>query len=457
MGLIKVYQRESELYYPRELADSVHFAQSMDGVTWETWNLNYGILFAKGILREDNTIAPRSARNPRICKVDGQYYIMAECVDITGTRIEEKQYLLWSTYDFVQFTEHGMRMLSEFGLSYEDGTKIIEVKDSELEVARKRWIMSSVEPVDVPICVGFADPVLFVWKDSWYMLATNDNNGNIGLFLKKAKKKEELFAKDAATFCILPYDEERGFIQTFWAPEFHTIGGEPYILFAVGGKEWAPQCHMMRLKTGGILERAGDWENPVRIQRMDGSYLAEGAISLDMTYLKVKEKSYLAWSYREHIGSPLDSGSMVYIASIDEKEPWRLTSEPVLLTRPLYGWENVEGTINNEGPYPLQIGTDVYLTYSGGAACGYSYAVGYLKISEEQDLLDASQWEKQKTPFLHTGCVKGEIGPGHISFFYDEERLFVAYHIQEREKYNTRCATFHEMDLSADGFLRLKN
>ncbi len=48
-----------------------------------------------------------------------------------------------------------------------------------------------------------------------------------------------------------------------------------------------------------------------------------------------------------------DTGSMLYIARVNEEEPWKLTGDPVLLSRPLYGWENLEGTINNEGPYAL--------------------------------------------------------------------------------------------------------
>ena len=70
-----------------------------------------------------------------------------------------------------------------------------------------------------------------------------------------------------------------------------------------------------------------------------------------MTYIKAGGKSYYVWSYRVGIGSPRDTGSMLYIATVDEKNPGVLTSDPVQLSRPLYGWENVRGTINNEGPY----------------------------------------------------------------------------------------------------------
>ena len=122
----------------------------------------------------------------------------------------------------------------------------------------------------------------------------------------------------------------------------------------ISGNQWGPQCHVMKLKKGESIIKPESWEDPIPVVRADGSALAPDAISLDMTYIKTERQSYMVWSYRVGIATPLDSGSMLYIATVDEQEPWKLTGEPVLLTRPLYGWENVDGTINNEGPYSFQ-------------------------------------------------------------------------------------------------------
>lgn len=304
-----------------------------------------------------------------------------------------------------------------------------------------------------PLVVGFADPVLFQWEGKWYFLATNDNVNDIGMFVREADTVEKLFREDTEVHCILDYDEERQLCQTFWAPEFHVIGDDLYILFAVSSKQWGPQCHMMRLKKGGSIVRAEDWENPIRVRRMDGSFLVEKGISLDMTYLKVAGKAYVCWSERYGIGTPLDSGSMLCIATIDDKEPWKLTSEPVLLSRPLFGWENNSGTINNEGPYALILDDTIYLAYSGGDACGYYYVVGYLTAKVGDDLLDIRSWKKLPAPVFHSGSVEGIQGPGHNSFYRDEEgRLMIAYHGQEREKYFVRCSAMHPVHISAEGF-----
>lgn len=289
-----------------------------------------------------------------------------------------------------------------------------------------------------PLLKGYGDPVIFPWEGKWYFLGTNDNLNDIGIYVREADGVEELFS--AQEHLILGVDEEKGFVQTFWAPEFHVIGGELYILFAISGKAWGPQCHLMRLKKGGRIVEPTDWEEPVKVVRRDGSPLSADGITLDMTYLRAGGNSYMVWSYRRGIGTPKDTGSMLYIARIEEGTPWRLAGDPALLSRPLLGWENVSGTINNEGPHGFKKDGRVYLAYSGGAANGYTYALGLLTADENGDLTDAGAWKKSMVPVLSFYSVKGEYGPGHNSFFVDEDgNLMIAYHGETELKSHLRC------------------
>ena len=291
-----------------------------------------------------------------------------------------------------------------------------------------------------PLARGYGDPVIFQWEGKWHFLGTNDNLDDIGLYVREADTIERLFAEDVKEHLILGVDEEKGFVQTFWAPEFHMIGGQPYILFAVGGKVWGPQCYLMKLKSGGRITDADGWETPVKILRQDGSPLAEDGITLDMTYLLAGGNSYMVWSYRRHIGTPKDTGSMLYIARVNEERPWQLAGEPVLLSRPLFGWENVNGTINNEGPHGFVHSGKVYLAYSGGDACGYTYALGLLTADGTKDLTDIAVWEKSPTPILSFYSVEGEYGPGHNSFFVDDDgNLMIAYHGETALESRLRC------------------
>lgn len=365
------------------------------------------------------TIVPECVRLSSEQELDA---LMAEAVYSDGSRAQKR--VLWEK-DTIDFTCPG----------------IYEVQG---RVQSKKFIF--------PLAEGFGDPVIFPWEGKWYYTSTSDNTGDIGLYIREADTVEGLFAEGVVQHLILPLDEKRELIQTFWAPEFHVIGGKLYILFAVSGHAWGPQCHLLKLKEGQPLIKAESWEDPVRVQRQDGSCLTEDGITLDMTFLRTKRQSYVVWSYRLGMGKPHDTGSMLYIATIDEREPWKLTSEPVRLARPLFGWENVDNTINNEGPYAFTRDGKVYLAYSGGAANSYTYAVGLLTAREEDDLLDVSNWQKRCTPVLSFYSVEGEYGPGHNSFYEDEDgNLMIAYHAEKDKKSTLRCDGIRRVHFRKDG------
>ena len=510
-AVIHVYTRPADPdSYPAGLADSVHLAFEAEDAGMLPFNKNYGILFAEGLVAEDNTIVPMGVRNPGIFRSeDGTICVCGERFREDGGPDEASsgKLLLWKTRDLVRFECAGLadrdtlppsgasltvaRSLAETALRrwspvFHTGTSVPEsiragsmrelekvpalVRYSDGSVRKKRiaWDPESVrfgrpgtyeargtvaqQAFRFPLAEGYGDPVVFPWEGKWYYISTNDNRNDIGLYAREADTVEGLFAEGAAEHLILPFSPERGFEQTFWAPEFHVIGGELYILFAVSGHAWGPQCHMMKKKKAGRITDPDGWENPVRVVRKDGSPLAEKAITLDMTFVKAKSGCYLIWSYRERIGTPRDSGSMLYIAAADENEPWRLAGDPVLLTRPLFGWENVAGTINNEGPHAFLRNGKVYLTYSGGSANSYTYALGLLTADEESDLTDPRSWTKSGVPVLTYYSVEGEYGPGHNSFFTDGDGdLMIAYHAETGLKETLRCDGIRRVHFRPDG------
>lgn len=524
-GYIKVYTRQPEAdCYPEGLSLSIHMAGSRDGEDFQPFNKNYGILFAKAQIREDDTICPKGVSRPQIFPLkEGGYGIAAVRVSENGEPDEsaEGKLLLWKTEDFISFENIGLtdigaveQLRAEEGISGE-ASAYVEVDGDILARAEECWnpvvntkitvpecavvhsageldeiratavysdgsaslkkVIWEKEGIDFsapgtcevqgrvadksypfPLAKGYGDPVLFRWEGKWYYISTNDNMDDIGLYVREADTVRELFEEGITEHLILAEDESRELIQTFWAPEFHVIGGELYLLFAVSGRVWGPQCHFMKLKKGCPITEEGSWEDPVRVRRKDGSWLSEDGITLDMTYLKTIRGSWLIWSYRRHIGTALDTGSMLYIAAADEKEPWKLKSDPLLLSRPLYGWENVAGTINNEGPYAFVKDGMVYLTYSGGSANSYTYALGLFTARESDDLLDISAWNKRCAPVLSFYSVEGEYGPGHNSFFEDEDGdLMIAYHGETGLDQNLRCDGIRRVHFRRDGFPEL--
>ena len=500
-AILRVYTRPVNTgNYPAGLANSIHFECATDDTGYIPFNKNYGILFAEGNISPQNIIIPFGVKEPKLFYMeDSSIGIIAIRIHENGEIDKESigKVLLWKTKDLIHFSFEGLigrndvtsddisdtliidSTLADKALCYwtpvihtgtivpetihirteselDDVSAVLEYSDGSQRSKRIEWDKKIIcfdrpgeytvqgtirqQSFRFPLTNGYGDPVIFPWEGKWYYISTNDNLNDIGLYVREADTVEELFADGAEEHLILPFDAKRGFEQTFWAPEFHVIGGELYILFAVSGHVWGPQCHMMKKKKDGKITDLNGWFDPVRVVRKDGKPLAEDAITLDMTYIKAKSGSYVVWSYRENIATPLDSGSMLYIASIDEKEPWRLTSEPVLLTRPLYGWENVEGTINNEGPNAFIKDEVIYLTYSGGSANRYTYALGLLTADTESDLTDLRSWTKSITPVLTFYSVDGEYGPGHNSFYTNEDgELMIAYHGEIDIKETLRC------------------
>ncbi|MBR6241822.1 MAG: Ig-like domain-containing protein, partial [Lentisphaeria bacterium] len=361
---ILVYTRTAEPNsYPDGLARSVHFARSTDGKHFTAMNENYGILFAKATLSEQNTIRPKCVKDPIIFPLkDGGYGIMAIRTNENGTPDEESKgkVLLWTTKDLIHFSEQVLFDMgtteqigsidyigrpskhdpnyhfgwqSESGEEYEtsitdfnkpgkttgpyndilvddipeewivepNGANLLAINsprivsvprsladraalhwghlvsvaarvpenvlaasadelakvkaeivysDGSTSVKPVKWDASNVqfdkpgkyeitgtvqnESYGFPLARAWGDPVIFKWDGKYYFIATTDARNNIGLYVREADNPHDLFAEGVKEHLILDRDERRQLIQTFWAPEFHVIGDDLYILFAVG-------------------------------------------------------------------------------------------------------------------------------------------------------------------------------------------------------------------------------
>lgn len=441
MQSLRVYNRDViEGQYPNGLAYSVHISIQENPI-----RNDYGMLFPKGSVDTDNRIVPAFTGELRIAEISANqkktFFITGENWTEEGkVSSETNMFWTWETEDFISYKEWNLceeTMLEErTGLSIAElrCNDTISIPDELAESIKEYWNAkpeknTKYPKLQFPFSRGFGDPVFFLWKDEYYYIATNDNVNDIGLYVRKAHELEALFADDTEVHIILDKDEKRGLIQTFWAPEFHVINGELYLLFAVSNENWGPQCHIMKLKENGDILNPDDWEDPKKVTGPNGKNLGENGITLDMTYVKSGDRHYYVWSYREKIGSPMDSGSMLMVAEFNPENPYELITEPVCLSRPLYGFENTSGTINNEGPYAFYHGDTIYLAYSGGDARGYLYTIGMLTAKDGDDLCDLTVWEKAKTPILSFSSVEGEYGPGHNSFFCDRDgEWWIAYH-----------------------------
>lgn len=339
---------------------------------------------------------------------------------------------------------------------YSDGTTATKAVDWDTDTVR--WdqagnyrVKGTVrqEHYAFPIAVNRADPCIAKWNGKYYFIATNDADRNQTLYIREADTIPGLVqASESLILDTQTYDHIKGLL---WAPEFHIIDGELYIFHAATtGEFFYEESHVMKLREGGDPACAADWSMPRRVVKKDGAELCEAGkvISLDMTVIQVNGECYAAWSERKFV--PADFGAWIYIAKLDPKEPWRLTSDPVLLTQPDFGWANNHGFVD-EGPFALIRGGRIFLTFSS-AAVDATYCVGLLTADANADLLDPGSWTKGNYPLLTSRSVPGEYGPGHNSYITDDDGVtWNVYHSRPGVE-EPRCSGIRRVHFDIDGY-----
>ncbi len=268
---------------------------------------------------------------------------------------------------------------------------------------------------DFPIAENRADPVIYRHEGNYYFIATNDADWNHTLYMRKAKTIPELVnAEEHLVLDTKTYDHVKGLL---WAPEFHVVGGKLYLFHACTTGEFGDeQSHVTAYNGTGDLIVKSSWNMPIKVLKKNGEPLYTKGITLDMTTFDINGETYAAWSQRQF--TPCDLGAWVYIAKLDQNEPYKLITDPVLITMPEYGWQN-NHTFVDEGPFALIRNGKIYLTFSS-ALVDSTYCVGMLTANVGDDLLNPESWVKTNYPLLHSQCVKGEYGVGHNAYVEDE-------------------------------------
>ena len=219
-----------------------------------------------------------------------------------------------------------------------------------------------------------------------------------------------------------------------WAPEMHKIGGVWYIFFAAGSSSdiWAIRPYV--LKCEGDNPYLDSWTECGQMQASSGDTESFRSFSLDMTYFECNGKHYVIWA-------EIKGDSSLFMAEINPAEPWKLISDPILLTKPEYDWELVNHRVN-EGPAMLKTDKKVYVYFSASGT-GSEYCVGRMEADIDSDLMNIKNWKKLDKPVLSTSDLDGESGPGHNCFVKDSngDILFV-YHSRPDSHASKACGTY---------------
>lgn len=344
-------------------------------------------------------------------------------------------------------------------VTYSDGTK--DYKRVDWNLSEVDWTRSGTYEIqgrihqdhyEFPIAFNRADPCIAKWGEKYYFIATNDADGNHSLYIREADNIPDLV--NAKETLLLDSNTYEGIGGLLWAPEFHEIEGRLYIFHgATPGEFYYEESHIMALREGGNPSCRADWSRPKRVVKPDGSYLCEAGkeITLDMTCFYWEGEYYAIWSQRQFL--PKDLGAWLYIAKVNRQMPWRLATEPVILSKPEYGWAN-NHTFVDEGPFALIRGDKLFVTFSS-AAIDYSYVVGLLSIDSGLDLLDKGNWKKGNYPILTGRCVEKEVGTGHNAYVIDEDgAIWNTYHARLGAE-GVRSSGIRRVHFDIDGEPRL--
>jgi GH43 family beta-xylosidase len=144
----------------------------------------------------------------------------------------------------------------------------------------------------------------------------------------------------------------------------------------------------------------------------------------------------------------------IYIASMEN--PWTLSSDRVLISKPEYEWEcqwvNPDGSKTaypihvNEAPHFFQPKNKdkVCIFYSASGSWTPYYCVGLLTADANANLLDPTSWKKHPTPVFQQEPENEVFGPGGSSFVSspDGKECYMLYHaLHTLRKHHRICDT----------------
>jgi GH43 family beta-xylosidase len=254
-----------------------------------------------------------------------------------------------------------------------------------------------------PIVRQRADPMVFRDADgTYYLAATVPEYDRIEL-----RAARTIQALGAATPVVIWRKHDVGEMGAhIWAPEIHHIDGKWYVYFAAGRADSVWNIRIYALESSAADPLRGPWTEKGQI------HTGMETFSLDATTFQHRGSRYLVWAQKD---PTIRGNTNLYIAAMSN--PWTITGEPAMLSRPEYAWETI-GYLVNEGPAVLIRHGRVFLTYSASATDA-NYCMGMLTASDTANLLDPRSWTKSREPVFRTNEATGQYGPGHNSFTVD--------------------------------------
>lgn len=281
------------------------------------------------------------------------------------------------------------------------------VAEINVRTARARALPPSSDQTHVLVEDG-EDPWVISHNNKFYY-CTVDRTKQV-ILISEFNELHEM--KSAPLIPIWRIPEGSKVHEEIWSPELQLIDGKWYIYFAryngVISQERIYVLESLSDNPLGKYELKGKLEIPTERWAIDGSVLEKD------------EEKYFIWSGWE--GNE-NTSQNIYIARM--KDPFTLSSDRVLISKPELEWEMHGYPYVNEGPQALTNGDKIFIIYSASGSWTDDYCLGQLSYVGG-DLLDPNSWKKEPNPvFAKTDTI---FGPGHASFVKHDNRNYIIYH-----------------------------
>lgn len=349
---------------------------------------------------------------------------------------------------------------------------------SEITVSnelKNRNIASRSQTFTNPIMSG-ADPFLFEKDGYFYLVKTASTK----LQLFKAASLAELATVSPMTVFVLTDG------NNLWSPEVHYFseaeagaGNDGWYCF-IGYTEHVTEGSSMSERQRQYVLKCldeddnlfGQWGDPVtgeaqprRITNPDDPDFNLNTFCAGSSKMVINGRPYMTYVTEFNRGVEGNEGNLadefhqeIMITAMDNPWTYRGTSVSICVSE--YAWERYGHQLSEtsdgtwmtfpavvEGASPVYY-TDsngeeqVYLMYTGSGYWTQWYALGYLKLVNKADPLNAASWKKiTKTPILQKDYSKNDINScGHGSYLKIGDQYWVAYHA--RLEHNTTSGVY---------------
>ncbi|MFN8447407.1 MAG: family 43 glycosylhydrolase [Anaerolineae bacterium] len=284
---------------------------------------------------------------------------------------------------------------------------------------------------------GGADPWL-TYYDGYYYLAATTWASNWTM-----RKSETLAGLKTAEPVQIYFETDPSRCCNMWAPEFRLLdgpNGQRWYFYYTAGTAGTYDNQRSYVLESASTDPMGPYAFKTQLHDPQGGWSIDGSV------LELDGSLYFLFS--------AFSGGLQSIFIAPMSNPWTISGERVLLSRPEYPWEMSVAPVN-EGPVALQHDGDTFIVFSASACSGPDYKLGILTYNGG-DPLSTDSWVKSPEPVFQRSDANGVFAPGHNGFFKspDGTEDWIVYHANDSVGYGCdgrRSTRVQKITWNADG------